>query len=50
MRKVKVVPNRSPTKDGVKNSQATRKRIRSREKNRVKYNAQIEMKRGDFKG
>jgi hypothetical protein len=31
MRKVKVIPNRSTTKDGVKNSQATRKRIQPRE-------------------
>jgi hypothetical protein len=31
MRKVKVVPNRSTTKDGVENSQATRRRIRPRE-------------------
>jgi hypothetical protein len=33
MRKVNVVPNRSTTKDGVENSQATRKRIQPR-KNR----------------
>jgi hypothetical protein len=32
MRKVKVLPNRSTTMDEVKNSQATRKRIRPREK------------------
>jgi hypothetical protein len=31
MRKVKVIPNWSMTKDGVKNSQATRKRVRPRE-------------------
>jgi hypothetical protein len=31
MRKVKIIPNRSTTKDGVKNSKATRKRIRPRE-------------------
>jgi hypothetical protein len=30
MRKVKVIPNQSTTKGGVKNSQATRKRIRPR--------------------
>jgi hypothetical protein len=30
MRKVNVIPNRSTTKDGVENSQATRKRIRPR--------------------
>jgi hypothetical protein len=32
MREVKVIPNRSTIKDGVKNSQATRKGIRPREK------------------
>jgi hypothetical protein len=32
MRKVKTITNKSITKDGVKNSQATRKRIRPREK------------------
>jgi hypothetical protein len=31
MIKVKVVPNRSTTKNGVKNSQVTRKRVQPRE-------------------
>jgi hypothetical protein len=32
MRKVKAITNKSITKDGIKNSQATRKRIRPRGK------------------
>jgi hypothetical protein len=32
MKKVKVIPNQSTIKDGVKKSQATRKGIRPREK------------------
>jgi hypothetical protein len=47
MRKVKLIPNQSTTKDVVKNLQVTKKRTRPREKY-VKYNAQIEMKKKIF--
>ena len=44
MRRVKEITNKNTTKDRVKNSQVTKKRIRPREK-QVKYDAQIEMER-----
>jgi hypothetical protein len=49
LRRVKEITNKNTTNDRVKNPQVTKRRTRPREKY-VKYNAQIEMKRRDFKG
>jgi hypothetical protein len=44
MEKVNATLNRRTIKDGVENSQATKRRIRPREKS-VKFNSQIEMEK-----
>jgi hypothetical protein len=49
MRKVEVIPDRSTTKDGVKNSQATKKGIRPRE-NRWSTTLRLRWKEEILKG
>ena len=49
MRKVKATTNKSTTKDRVKNSQATQKRIQPRGSRQV-TTLRLRWKRGDFKG